>query len=801
MQNSFYIRCFLLKLLFSIGLLTSPMLVAQEDPVDVRLVIDVSGSMKQNDPNNLRQPAVGLLVELLPENSKAGVWTFGKWVNMLIPHKPVDKNWRKSAVRESSKINSVGLFTNIGEALEKAAYDQGYVDQSTKKHIILLTDGMVDIDKESAENKEEWRRIADEVLPKLRSSGYVIHTIALSKNADRDLMNKLSVGTDGMADIAHTADDLMKIFLKAFDAAVPSEQVALNDNTFVVDSSVEEFTALFFRSNPSEQTQIITPDEKVWDASTSDEELRWHRTEYYDLVTVKRPLEGSWSVLGELDPQSRVTVVSNLNVRMRPLPNNVLKGSELNLDVFLQEDGKTITNPDFLSLMDVKAELFGGKKFDSLVSLWSYELASTSTLEGRYIGGLPPLDKEGVYEVRVTVDGKTFTRAIKHQITLRQAFGAEVREQFEGGLLNYVLTVNAFKNEVDYSSTQVVASITKPTGQKIVRPIPLSELDTWQTKLLPSAEGTYKANIQVKGSLTDGTEFKYDLDELSFNYSVANGMVAEERAFIEEKEEPVKEPPAEPEVPEETAPQEEAPTIEESSALPSWVLYAALGVGNLLLLGLGYFAFRKIMGGPKKDILEELEEEAEEEKDEPDSGESAAAAETEEEEDEEEPPMEDLDPDSSAEDEAFEEPVQAESPAAEEPVENEELIEPAEEPPELLEPELLEPELLEPEQEPDDEDIPTLEPDDVVSPEELQVAPEEIPEAIDLDGIDDLDAMALSLDEDATEDTGEANEATEEDDDMVEAMLKAQGLDLAEEELDDAISSLIDDLEEDDDKK
>jgi hypothetical protein len=373
---------------------------ADDEPVDVRLVIDVSGSMKQNDPSNLRQPAVDLLVELLPEEGKAGVWTFGKWVNMLIPHKPVDQDWRRAATRESKKINSVGLFTNIGEALEKAAYDQAYTDQNQKKHIILLTDGMVDIDKDSNENKTEWRRIVDEVLPRLRSAGYVIHTIALSKNADRDLMNKLSVGTDGMADTAHSAEDLMKIFLKAFDAAVPSEEVALADNAFVVDSSVEEFTALFFRSKPSEQTKLVTPDEQVWDASTSDDELRWHRTEYYDLVTVKRPLEGSWGVVGELDPQSRVTVVSNLNMRMRPLPNNVLKGTELSLDVFLQEDGVTISNPDFLSLMDVKAELFGGKRSDSIVSVWAQELARTSTIEGRYIGTLPSLEKEGVYGLR-----------------------------------------------------------------------------------------------------------------------------------------------------------------------------------------------------------------------------------------------------------------------------------------------------------------------------------------------------------------------------------------------------------------
>ena len=52
---------------------------------------------------------------------------------------------------------------------------------------------------------------------------------------------------------------------------------------------------------------------------------------------------------------------------------------------------------------------------------------------------------------------------------------------------------------------------------------------------------------------------------------------------------------------------------------------------------------------------------------------------------------------------------------------------------------------------------------------------------------------------------GEAEEAgdselDDEDEDMVEAMLKAQGLDLAEDELDDAISSLIDDLEDEEDE-
>ena len=42
---------------------------------DIRILIDVSGSMKQNDPANLRIPALKLINGLIPSGSRAGVWT------------------------------------------------------------------------------------------------------------------------------------------------------------------------------------------------------------------------------------------------------------------------------------------------------------------------------------------------------------------------------------------------------------------------------------------------------------------------------------------------------------------------------------------------------------------------------------------------------------------------------------------------------------------------------------------------------------------------------------------------------
>src|SRR5690606_18550114 len=92
-------------------------------PADVRVIIDISGSMKKTDPSNLRKPAVDVIVRLLPDGSKAGLWTFGQSVNMLVPHRVVDAPWRADGAQKANSISSVALFTNIGGALEAATQD------------------------------------------------------------------------------------------------------------------------------------------------------------------------------------------------------------------------------------------------------------------------------------------------------------------------------------------------------------------------------------------------------------------------------------------------------------------------------------------------------------------------------------------------------------------------------------------------------------------------------------------------------------------------------------------------------
>ena len=84
----------------------------KSQPYDVRIIVDISGSMKNTDPSNLRIPALNLLLELMPEGAQAGIWTFGRYVNNLLPVAPVNDQWRQQAKQAALTINSVCLKTN-----------------------------------------------------------------------------------------------------------------------------------------------------------------------------------------------------------------------------------------------------------------------------------------------------------------------------------------------------------------------------------------------------------------------------------------------------------------------------------------------------------------------------------------------------------------------------------------------------------------------------------------------------------------------------------------------------------------
>lgn len=593
-------RCCWLACLWA--LLAWPAALAQEagDKADVRIIIDISGSMKQNDPDNLRRPALDLLINLIPEGSLAGVWTFGQYVNMLVPHKPVDDAWRKAAAAQVQKVNSVGLYTNIGGALERAHQDGGPAQPGYRTNIILLTDGVVDISRAPADNQKEWRRIVDQVLPSLQGQQVKIHTVALSDKADRDLMNALSLSTDGIVAVADDAEDLARIFMQALSQSVPVDELPLTENSFLVDSSIEEFTALIFRAKSDQQTRLLAPDKKLYQADTQDNYLRWHRAPDHDLITLEHPIEGEWKVLADLDPDSKITIVTNLRLLVKPMDNNLFVGDQAELQFLLQDQGKTLADARFLRLLAMAARL---EREGEVV--WSETLSDALPPgDGIYRRALTAFDREGDYQLILRIDGKSFKREFKHRFAVRGPFAVALKAGQDGSRL---LQVSANGQRLDRARTQVVAKLREPGGRASIQPLTLSQTDQWELLLRPEATGDYQIDLRISAVDVNGASFEHNPQPLRFRHPQGDDpFVAEPPAQALELPAPepsqAPEPSAEPAPSAEPSPEPEAqpsaPVADagQAGASKAWLLYAALAAGNLLILGLAWYAYRVIMG-------------------------------------------------------------------------------------------------------------------------------------------------------------------------------------------------------------
>jgi uncharacterized protein (TIGR03503 family) len=693
--------------------------------VDVRLVIDVSGSMKQNDPDNLRRPAVELLCRLMPGGSRAGIWFFAQGVNAPVPLAEVNDAWKAKAIGVSKTVHSQGLFTHIGKALEAAAEQPGLPDQA--KHIILLTDGMVDIAKDPAANQAEWARINQQLLPELKKAGFKIHTIALSKNADTNLLNKLAASTDAAAVVALTADQLTQAFLQVFDTAAPAQQLPIENNSFVVDESIDELTVLIFRSEVAAQLRLRTPGGEEFGADAAPKNVNWFRGDNYDLITIKKPPQGSWTILGQVAPGSRVTLVSDLRLQVSPLASNLFVGHQGELKFEMQESGQTFINPEFLKLMKIAGQLSSQEGAAEPKDVWGRDLSeAVPPADGLFRADLPALAKAGVYTLSVRVEGKTFKREYRQRLAVRDRFEASLEPVGDHA---YELSVKTYDDSIDKSSLVFMAHLENAERQKTPLTLVGTPVETWLAPIEVPKPGRYQVKISVRAKTQTGETQLHELNPLVIEHNLTAVPAAPAAAPEDASKTP--EPAPEP------APKEPEAEPASTTSLPSWALYSGLGFLNILVLGLGYFAYKKLFSGKSAEaMLAEF------------SDEKIAAA---------SPPAAKAKP-------AFE------PPPLEEEYDETQMQVPA------TEDEVPPMEDLDPDMGLDD--MAML---DVAAQDEEETTDQALSE-------DDIDALFEQKSEQAA--------PVEEQDDMVKAMLKAQGLDLAESELDDAISSLIDELDQ-----
>ncbi len=488
---------------------------AQHEPVsDIRILIDVSGSMKWNDPGNLRSPALRLVTGLLPKGTWSGVWTFGKFVNMLVPYQEVDEDWKEHARQAAAQLHSKGLFTNIEDTLNKATWDWNEPANNTERSIILLTDGLVDISKDTAENNRSRSRILDEILPRLQQSQVTIYTIALSGEADNVLLQQLAAATNGWYEKADTAETLDRIFFRMFEKAANPETLPMVDNNVLVDDSIEEVTMLVFRKDDASQSQIVAPDKRVFGEDTAPDNVSWHHEQRYDLITIKNPMGGTWHVNAEVDPDNRVMVVTNLKMLTTSLPNNISTGDEYTLNISLTQEGKIIEKKEFLHF--IRATLTQQTKDRK----WEWMLLDNGRDEdevpgdGIYTVHLDKTLTEGEHTLTVNVDGTTFKRVHRQIVNI---YDSPVMTAITPTTDGFSLSVTPRAGMIDPDSMTIHAIITGKEGARHAMEVPRINSNEWRLSLADfSQHNRNSAEIEISGVRPSGKPVSRHIGPLYF---------------------------------------------------------------------------------------------------------------------------------------------------------------------------------------------------------------------------------------------------------------------------------------------
>ncbi|WP_181422045.1 vWA domain-containing protein [Halomonas sp. LBP4] len=391
--------------------------LAQEvgEQPDIRVIIDVSGSMKEHDPNQLGTSALELLVSLLPGGVSAGVWTFGERVDNPLPLGRVDAEWRRQALALAPALVEYQQFTDIEAALREAATP----DPNGGRHLVLLTDGMIDLPpaRGAKPGVDRASRLAllDDLAPRLASEGVAVHGVAFSEEADLALVERLSQLTGGLPAMVETPESLLGAFLDIFERIFPTDQVPFEQGRFIIDPDVESFSALLFHDPDGEPLSLIAPDGTVYRADDRPEGSHWQVEPRFDLIRIPDPQPGEWRLEGEAGGDSRISVVAPLRLHTGGLPATLYLGFPLPLEVWLERDGEPLVEGVDEIVMDVQL-------YDAEGSVQA--AVRLEERDGRFVGVLPAPALTGNARLELHAEGEDFHRQRIQAVNVLPAIGA-----------------------------------------------------------------------------------------------------------------------------------------------------------------------------------------------------------------------------------------------------------------------------------------------------------------------------------------------------------------------------------------
>ena len=376
-----------------------------------------------------------------------------------------------------------------------------------------------------------------------------------------------------------------------------SEQNELKifDNRFRIDYQVDEITLLFFRQKGTPAVILVRPDGSKIYATTSlgDMNIEWFDDETYDIIKIKKPMPGPWQAIGKILPDSKLMILSDIELHVDPLPPLLFKGETIKVTGRLTNGGKPIEeglfrdlvtlNVDFVSTNNKDYLNFGAKPVpiaELLDDGKGYdERPGDGVFTGEFALNFASGEWQPEYEVRTPILRRSL---VKDPIIIENApITFEFSEAGEGEE-HHQLTLNVNTEKVQPESLIYQGTIFYPNGETQAFNLEAQDKAVRELTLINYDWGVYEVELTLFGSNVNGREFVAKIDKQEFEIDKPIEAVPEQPAPIlpEINQEP--ELPPEPEL--------------DVEQIIIWAV-----VGNVLIILIGFIVIRVFI--QKKPLL------------------------------------------------------------------------------------------------------------------------------------------------------------------------------------------------------
>lgn len=304
--------------------------------------------------------------------------------------------------------------------------------------------------------------------------------------------------------------------------------IKLLQNRFRIDYEVDEITMVFFRRFGSAPVVLVRPDgSKIFQDVGDNDDVTWFDSATFDMINIKNPTPGPWQAVGQILPDSRVMVVSDIKLHTEPLPALLFSGEILKQTATLSNGGEVIDTRQFSDLVQLTIQFastnnpdfnnFGIQKQDIAVFTDNGLGMDERPQDGIYTGQYNLKIPEGEWRSVYTVATPMFSREqVGEPLRLYPNPIKMSIKKGEGGEGYHYLMIDADRENVDINNLLIDGKITFPNGdiENFSMSEPSDEVRVHQ--VINYEYGIFRAKVTAFGKTHGGRDFILDVPEFTF---------------------------------------------------------------------------------------------------------------------------------------------------------------------------------------------------------------------------------------------------------------------------------------------